>query len=84
MGTCSGIYLWQGGKLPPAERPECSKATHAKLIRASGRMMFDARKKAYAYYVKECKAWGREPATEQEWFQSANGVCARLLRGEEV
>lgn len=84
MGKCSGIYSWQGGGEKAPARPECSKATHAKIVNATGMMLFDARKKAYAYYCKECKAWGRDPMDEQLWFQNAKAVYARLMRGEDV
>jgi hypothetical protein len=43
-------------------------------------MLFDARKGAYAWYCKECRAWGREPEPEQLWFAHANAQCARLLK----
>lgn len=80
MGACSSVYGWQGGANPPAPRPECSKKQHAKLIEASGKMLFDARKTAYALYSKECRAWGREPSDEESWFMHAKAAYCRLLR----
>lgn len=84
MGTCSGIYDWQGGTARPAKRPECSRATHARLVQESGRFLFEARRTAYARYSKECRAWGREPMDERLWWQNANGVFCRLARGEKI
>lgn len=80
MATTSSVYGWAGGRQKPPSRPECSRATHAKLIETCGKMMSDARKGAYAYYRKECAAWGREPMGEARWFQDANAACARNLR----
>ena len=79
MGACSGIYGWQGGKNPPVPTPECSRAQHAKLVESSGKMLFDARKAAYAWYCKECRAWGREPDPEENWFMHAKGAYCRFL-----
>lgn len=85
MRGTSSIYEWQGGtSAKPPIRPECSKKTHARLIEGSGRMLFDARKAAYAWYCKECRAWGREPAPEEKWFMHANAAYCRLQRGEKV
>ena len=82
MASVSGIYSWQGGRNPPVKQPECSKAKHAELLKRSGRELFEAWKAAYARYAKECRAWGREPDTEQGWFMYANAETARLLRAE--
>ena len=85
MRGTSSIYGWQGGTpQSPPERPDCSKKTHAKLIEGSGRMLFDARKAAYAWYCKECRAWGREPAPEENWFMHAKAAYCRLQRGEKA
>jgi hypothetical protein len=64
------------------KQPECSKAKHAELLKRSGRELFEARKAAYARYAKECRAWGREPDTEQGWFMYANAETVRLRRAE--
>lgn len=80
MASCSSVYGWAGGHNPPAKTPECSKAKHAELVNMSGAMMYEARVKAYAWYCKECRAWGREPEPEQLWFAHANAQCARLLK----
>ena len=80
MATTSSVYGWAGGRRKPPPRPECSRATHAKLIEACGKIMSDARLKAYEYYRRECAAWGREPMDETVWFQHANAACARNLR----
>jgi len=84
MAGCSSIYGWQGGsKSPSPAKPECSRAQHAKLVETSGRMLFDARKAAYAWYCKECRAWGREPAPEENWFMHAKAAYCRFQRGEK-
>ena len=85
MARCSSIYGWQGGAPEPRpERPECSKKTHAALIEGSGRVLVNARRAAYAWYCKECRAWGREPAPEENWFMHAKAAYCRLQRGEKV
>jgi hypothetical protein len=82
MKGVSSIYEWRGGpSVPRHERPECSKKTHAALIEGSGRMLFDARKAAYEWYCKECRAWGRDPASEDNWFMHAKAAYCRLQRG---
>ena len=83
MATTSSVYDWAGGRQKPPSRPECSRAVHAKLIEACGKMMSDTRVKAYAYYRKECVAWGRQPMDEARWFQDANAACARNLRKQK-
>jgi hypothetical protein len=82
MASVSGIYRWQGGRNPPVRQPECSKAKHTELLKRSGRELFEARKAAYARYAKECRAWGREPDTEQGWFMYANAEAVRLRKAE--
>ena len=76
----SSVYGWAGGVHKATPRPECSRATHARLIEACGKIMSDARILAYDYYKGECAAWGREPMDETSWFQNANAACARNLR----
>jgi len=83
MSGTSSIYGWQGGRSEPVARPECSKAQHAKLIEESGKILFDARARAYERYCRECRAWGREPADEQNWFMHAKMAYCRLMRGEK-
>lgn len=81
MAMTSGIYGWMGGRHDPPPRTECSRATHARLIETSGKALAEARKSIYARYSKECRAWGREPTDETEWFMRANGACQRILKG---
>ena len=84
MARCSSIYGWQGrSKVQRQEIPECTKKTHASLIEKSGMMLSDARKAAYAWYCKECRAWGREPAPEDNWFMHAKAAYCRIQRGEK-
>jgi hypothetical protein len=52
------------------------------LINRSGQMLFDARKAAYEWYCKECRAWGGDPADEENWFMHAKMEYCRLARGE--
>lgn len=80
MGLTGSVYSWQGGRREPQPRPECSRARHAELVRASGRALLAARTAAYAAYSKECAAWGREPMDEETWFMNAKGAYCRLLR----
>jgi len=83
MSGISSIYGWQGGRREQVARPECTKAQHAKLIEESGRILFDARGQAYERYCRECRAWGKEPADEQNWFMHAKMAYCRLMRGEK-
>jgi hypothetical protein len=60
-----------------------SKRMMAALINRSGKMLYDARKAAYARYCKECRSLGGEPADEENWFMHAKMEYCRLVRGEK-
>lgn len=83
MASCSCIYGWQGGRSDPPPKPEMSKRMRATLINQSGKMLVDARKAAYEWYCKECRAWGGEPADEENWFMHAKMEYCRLVRGDK-
>jgi len=83
MSGTSSIYGWQGGRRSPPPKPEMSKRKRAELVNQSGKMLFEARKAAYARYCKECRAWGGDPAEEENWFMHAKMEYCRLVRGEK-
>ena len=83
MSGCSALYGWQGRAQAKTAAPDCSRAKHAELINKCGKMMYNARRQAYAWYSKECRAWGREPLSEPDWFKYANGQCGRLLQKQK-